>query len=451
LFGRCHHSTSCAQNWMSPSNFSAVVTSASLMGMLERAPWRGLTPEGDDSLSADLEIESAAPTLPEMPEDGVGSRGSFGSFGSLDDYACSWPGGIRIKHTFIHLDRRECIDYDSELALPVKSVSVPSIKTYDASLLPESSGNVLEESDKLCRTPENAEDADISLPVRSKSVTFDLTPSFLCDNMLEEKTGPGARADSDCSSSSRLSRLADQRCISGDLPVYEVKNTFIQFDKANAEDADICLPVRSKSAPSMPTEIWSPTAGPAKVFLESLASDMQPTAARQCAPGSPGTPAKVLTSPLMFFPAPLSPLENVGLPLSVRSACLSDAWSSPDSNCKSSGVRSFKVKNTFIHVDNGVDADDEIGFALPEKSISQPELVCGPALNFLAAQPLPSAGAALHGSSLCKPCAWFWKTGGCRWGVECGHCHLCPEGELRRRKKDRQAELKEARTAYRGS
>lgn len=48
---------------------------------------------------------------------------------------------------------------------------------------------------------------------------------------------------------------------------------------------------------------------------------------------------------------------------------------------------------------------------------------------------LPSIGAALHGMGSCKPCAWHWKPGGCRNGRECFHCHLCPEGELKARRR----------------
>jgi len=49
--------------------------------------------------------------------------------------------------------------------------------------------------------------------------------------------------------------------------------------------------------------------------------------------------------------------------------------------------------------------------------------------------PLPSLGSALHGSGDCRPCAWFWKPQGCHNGEACRRCHLCPEGELKRRKK----------------
>eukprot|EP00913_Durusdinium_trenchii_P026640 g24996.t1 len=51
------------------------------------------------------------------------------------------------------------------------------------------------------------------------------------------------------------------------------------------------------------------------------------------------------------------------------------------------------------------------------------------------AESVPSLGSAAHGTGLCRPCAWLWKPGGCQNGSECRHCHLCPEGELKARRK----------------
>merc|ERR1719359_1242468 len=128
--------------------------------------------------------------------------------------------------------------------------------------------------------------------------------------------------------------------------------------------------------------------------------------------------------------------------------------SPPSDGASSRGSGSFRVKNTFIHVDVEVDLDteDDSGFMMPVRSISQPELVREES-SLTAAEAesstLPSVGAALHGSGRCKPCAWFWKPEGCKWGRECGHCHMCPVGELRRRKKEKQAETKELKALLR--
>jgi len=52
---------------------------------------------------------------------------------------------------------------------------------------------------------------------------------------------------------------------------------------------------------------------------------------------------------------------------------------------------------------------------------------------------MPSHGSVLHASGSCRPCGFFWKAGGCQNGQECQHCHLCPEGKARQRKKQKQA------------
>jgi len=53
-----------------------------------------------------------------------------------------------------------------------------------------------------------------------------------------------------------------------------------------------------------------------------------------------------------------------------------------------------------------------------------------------------SRGSALHSSGACEPCAWFWRPGGCKNAEECGRCHLCPEGEIKARKKKKVAMMK---------
>jgi len=42
----------------------------------------------------------------------------------------------------------------------------------------------------------------------------------------------------------------------------------------------------------------------------------------------------------------------------------------------------------------------------------------------------------LHQWNACKPCAFMFQ-GGCKNGVECDFCHLCEQGERKRRKKER--------------
>eukprot|EP00401_Gymnodinium_catenatum_P043537 CAMPEP_0117543338 /NCGR_PEP_ID=MMETSP0784-20121206/45009_1 /TAXON_ID=39447 /ORGANISM="" /LENGTH=223 /DNA_ID=CAMNT_0005340113 /DNA_START=37 /DNA_END=708 /DNA_ORIENTATION=+ len=55
---------------------------------------------------------------------------------------------------------------------------------------------------------------------------------------------------------------------------------------------------------------------------------------------------------------------------------------------------------------------------------------------------LPSLGSELHGTGKCNPCAWTWKRSGCKVGALCNFCHLCPEDELKKRKKAKIARLR---------
>lgn len=64
---------------------------------------------------------------------------------------------------------------------------------------------------------------------------------------------------------------------------------------------------------------------------------------------------------------------------------------------------------------------------------------CATSSSSSAPPGLTSTGSALHSTGECSPCAWFWKPTGCSKGAECLRCHICPDGELKRRKKNRVA------------
>eukprot|EP00446_Apocalathium_sp_SHHI-4_P039538 CAMPEP_0177346600 /NCGR_PEP_ID=MMETSP0368-20130122/29272_1 /TAXON_ID=447022 ORGANISM="Scrippsiella hangoei-like, Strain SHHI-4" /NCGR_SAMPLE_ID=MMETSP0368 /ASSEMBLY_ACC=CAM_ASM_000363 /LENGTH=382 /DNA_ID=CAMNT_0018808263 /DNA_START=46 /DNA_END=1191 /DNA_ORIENTATION=- len=50
----------------------------------------------------------------------------------------------------------------------------------------------------------------------------------------------------------------------------------------------------------------------------------------------------------------------------------------------------------------------------------------------------PSRGSAGHARGACRPCAWLHKSAdGCRHGANCEYCHLCPAGEIKRRKQEK--------------
>eukprot|EP00928_Gymnodinium_smaydae_P020048 TRINITY_DN17739_c0_g1_i1.p1 TRINITY_DN17739_c0_g1~~TRINITY_DN17739_c0_g1_i1.p1 ORF type:complete len:574 (+),score=102.56 TRINITY_DN17739_c0_g1_i1:304-2025(+) len=92
-------------------------------------------------------------------------------------------------------------------------------------------------------------------------------------------------------------------------------------------------------------------------------------------------------------------------------------------------------------VQHGENEGGDAAAVQPPPGLKEPDVVRG------AAAELPSAGSALHGTGDCRPCAWFHKSGGCANGKDCRHCHLCPEGELKTRKKDKVVTLRRAHTA----
>lgn len=58
----------------------------------------------------------------------------------------------------------------------------------------------------------------------------------------------------------------------------------------------------------------------------------------------------------------------------------------------------------------------------------------------IASDTFPTVGSAGHYVGQCKPCA-FYYTKGCGNGAECKFCHLCENGEKKRRQKDKRAFL----------
>jgi len=58
--------------------------------------------------------------------------------------------------------------------------------------------------------------------------------------------------------------------------------------------------------------------------------------------------------------------------------------------------------------------------------------------SFIGRGPEPSRGADEHGTGSCKPCAWYHHVEGCRHGHDCEFCHMCPVGEIKKRKKEKQ-------------
>jgi hypothetical protein len=62
-----------------------------------------------------------------------------------------------------------------------------------------------------------------------------------------------------------------------------------------------------------------------------------------------------------------------------------------------------------------------------------------------------SAGSDKHNLNQCNPCAWNWRPPGCVNGTSCLFCHMCPEGALKSRRKERVAMIKAERSMNRTS
>jgi len=50
---------------------------------------------------------------------------------------------------------------------------------------------------------------------------------------------------------------------------------------------------------------------------------------------------------------------------------------------------------------------------------------------------------AKHFAGECQPCAYYFKPDSCKWGSSCNFCHLCPDGEVKLRKKEKIRALRE--------
>lgn len=267
-----------------------------------------------------------------------------------------------------------------------------------------------------------------------KLLRFDLKPAFVCDGE------PSSAAYT-----------------------VSVKNTFL--DSFEDSDCELDLPPRSASAPSMPVlknlvspmAICKPTPTPGHQSEcpaegPDVHSDaMLPHQVLEVPPVLPGRAGVAISRSRSPPSTPGIALSRSHSASSLDSSCMSlyGSTTTQSSSSLNSSV-AFQIKNTFIHVDVDVDGEEDIG--LPLKSVSQPNLSAVEDSRYPGASEVlnvPSVGSAGHSTGQCRPCAWFWKPQSCQWGSECMHCHLCPMGELRRRKKEMQAKAKELKRAAR--
>jgi len=109
------------------------------------------------------------------------------------------------------------------------------------------------------------------------------------------------------------------------------------------------------------------------------------------------------------------------------------------------------VKNTFIHYDFADKKPKPLrrSHSLPvmqfEFLARTRALVDASQLaeELLRSDQEPSNGSLLHdGRGSSRPCAWNWKPSGCSKGKSCEFCHTCDADQIKRKKKQRIAQLK---------
>jgi len=143
---------------------------------------------------------------------------------------------------------------------------------------------------------------------------------------------------------------------------------------------------------------------------------------------------------LLPLPPALSPrfaLSPGALPRSLAMACM-------DEDADADGCPADVLQTNAPDCEESADAWSlECGPSSPPATPKQ--LQCSRVtleLSRVLPTSLPSQGSALHFEGRCTACAWFWKPQGCGNGQECSYCHLCPQGELRRRRKFKNAVLR---------
>lgn len=123
------------------------------------------------------------------------------------------------------------------------------------------------------------------------------------------------------------------------------------------------------------------------------------------------------SAPAFQFSSHLEPTFPCDVQLGVSPQKLSGQFQQDSGSCD-------------VSTTEGADSSDsELHSNPPEKlTISLTESLC-----------ISSAGSADHMAGTCKPCAFLWKPEGCKHGQSCYFCHLCPMGEVKRRKKEKLA------------
>jgi len=219
-------------------------------------------------------------------------------------------------------------------------------------------------------------------------------------------------------------------------PMVKVKNTFIDgFDEDGDEEEDGPMMCAVKSCPvtRTPFTLRSPAglAPSMKMSLEAVdeIGDMaivQDPCEQQQADTRVAQKSPALGSGLLAAPAP-APLGLFGAPYSAASP--STPMTPATADCGAAPMPPQPV------------ARATVSSCAPVAAAAAKARQQG-VVPLEERRPEMSLGSDIHGTGECRPCAWFWRPQGCANGYECRHCHLCPVGEVKARRKTKIASLR---------
>jgi len=211
---------------------------------------------------------------------------------------------------------------------------------------------------------------------------------------------------------------------SSPMTMYNVKNTFLNFsDDFDEEDDDDEPPmVHTMSCPPERAMPKTQESGWVKNSLPPGPTKLSPLEHRQ------SCPAYIRATPTMLTPSSEGMRQERFKKPPNLAASANEPWAAP------------------LTVDNHPTAGSNAAVAAAAATAAAsalPTAISAPAWKLDIRQPQISKGAALHSTGGCMPCPWFWKPQGCLNGEECLRCHLCPEGELKARRRAKTAELRQ--------
>jgi len=198
------------------------------------------------------------------------------------------------------------------------------------------------------------------------------------------------------------------------------------------------------NCPATPFPLFDTSSGPDAVIAAALASASttqasakraeQAAAAAVAGTGMGQMPSWMSPSPMGGYGSPkFNPPPSERPPGFLKT-------SSPSTKAVGDGAEKLRLPVKSLRNDaDDLAMDDQA--TLPTKAKSMPAIGEG------GDSPLeegdgPSLGSSLHGTGTCTPCAWFHKADGCLNAKDCRYCHLCPEGELKKRKKQKVAKMR---------